>query len=413
MSATIRGQTIRGQTIRGQTIRGQTIWDQVVGHDEAVRTLRDALDTGTVTHAWLFAGPPGVGKLHVAKVFAAALNCQSKQGSAADGTCSACRRVLRGVHPDVHLVQPEGDNLLVEEVRSVREEAWRSRQEGRTAVFILDEADRLTEAGANALLKVLEEPPPAVVFVLVARSASALVGTVPSRARMVPFSALSQAALADGLVRELGVEPERAAWAAAAGHGRTGRARQLLTDEAARERRTRVLDLAERVGTSQSSDALAAAADLVAVADDAMNAVKARQGDELAEYERTFGGGRGSAAVRRRMEARHRRELRRVRFEAIREAVADLIAVYRDSLHQQCGGDPVRLVHRDRAETTARLAARADAPALVRAAAALEEADRRLWIGAAPLLTCESAFLAVQGALTRTPVAMTRMDLRR
>ncbi|HKE99036.1 MAG TPA: DNA polymerase III subunit delta' [Actinomycetes bacterium] len=390
-----------------------TVWDQVVGHDEAVRTLRDALDTATVTHAWLFTGPPGVGKLHVAKVFAAALNCENARDSAADGTCPACRRVLRGVHPDVHLVQPEGDNLLVEEVRSVREEAWRSRQQGRTAVFILDEADRLTDVAANALLKVLEEPPPAVVFVLVARSAAALVGTVPSRARTVSFSDLSRAVLADGLVGELGVEREQAEWAAAAGHGRTGRARQLLVDEAARARRERVLDLTDRLSNGQPSDALTAATELVAVADDAMNAAKARQGEELAEYEQTFGGGRGSATVRRRMEARHRRELRRIRFEAIREAVADLLATYRDALHQQTGGDPAQLVHRDRAEAAGRLAARADAPALVQAAAALEEADRRLWIGAAPLLTCESAFLTVQGAVSGTRLPMARMDLRR
>ena len=156
-----------------------SIWDLVVGHDEAVAVLREVVASERVPHAWLFTGPPGIGKLHTARVFAAALNCPA----GGDGTCDSCRRILRGVHPDVHLIVPEGENLLVEDVRAVREEASRSRHEARTAVFVLDEADRMTEAAANALLKVLEEPPPQVVFVLVARSADAVVETVPSRAR--------------------------------------------------------------------------------------------------------------------------------------------------------------------------------------------------------------------------------------
>ena len=122
-----------------------SIWDLVVGHDEAVAMLTEAVTGGRVSHAWLFTGPPGIGKLHTARVFAAALNCPA----GGDGTCNTCRRILRGVHPDVHLLVPEGDNLLVEDVRAVREEASRTHHEARTAVFILDEADRMTEAAAS------------------------------------------------------------------------------------------------------------------------------------------------------------------------------------------------------------------------------------------------------------------------
>jgi DNA polymerase III subunit delta' len=127
-------------------VSDQSIWEMVVGHDEAVAVLREVVAGERVTHAWLFTGPPGIGKLHTARVFAAALNCPA----GGDGTCDSCRRILRGVHPDVHLIVPEGDNLLVEDVRAVREEASRTHYEAPTAVFILDEADRLTEAAANA-----------------------------------------------------------------------------------------------------------------------------------------------------------------------------------------------------------------------------------------------------------------------
>src|SRR5919197_1266168 len=189
-----------------------------------------------------------------------------------------------------------------------------------SAVSILDEADRLTDAAANALLKVLEEPPAQVVFVLVARSAEALLATIPSRARMLGF-----ATLPPGTV-------------------------------------TAALDLADQVVAAR----------------------RAQQAEELAELEDAFGPGRGTGAMRRRLETRHRRELRRLRFDAIRDAVADLLAAYRDMALLRGGGPPERLVHADRAATFGRLAAGLEPAAAIRAAGALEEADRRLSIGAAP-----------------------------
>jgi len=409
-----------------------SIWDLVVGHDEAVAMLKEAVAAERVTHAWLFTGPPGIGKLHTARVFAAALNCPA----GGDGTCDTCRRILRGVHPDVHLIVPEGDNLLVEDVRAVREEASMTHHEARTAVFILDEADRMTEAAANALLKVLEEPPPEVVFVLVVRSAEALVGTVPSRARTLPFVSLSLAELTAALGDDLQLDTGQTAWAAAASHGRLARARALLADEAARTRRSTVLDLTERLASGQPSDALAAAATVVAIADEVAAAARVRQERELAELEEAFGTGRGTGALRKRLETRHRRELRRARFDAIRDSLADLLGAYRDlallapappgttgapgaTLAAPAGSGGAAadgeapLVHPDKAGTFTRLAASIDPATALRAAGAIEEADRRLAIGAAPLLTLEAAFLSAQAALRGPVIPINRLAIRR
>ena len=382
-----------------------SVWDTVVGHAEAVAALREAVAGGRVAHAWLFTGPPGVGKTYVARVFAAALNCPAS----GDGTCPACRKVLRGTHPDVHLIEPEGEQFVVDDVRAAREEAWRSRHEGRTAVFILAEADRMNPYAANALLKVLEEPPPAVVFVLVATSAEALVGTIPSRARVVAFRQLPPATVADALAAELGVTAEQAGWAAAASGGRLGRARALLTDEAARLRRAANLDLVERLASGRAGDALDAAAEVLARGEEAADQLKERHARELADLEETYGTARGSAGLRRRVETRQRRESRRARFETIREAVIDLLGAYRDlAVLASPGASAPKLVHADRAAALARAATRTSPAAALRAAAALAEADRRLAAGASPQLTLEAAFLAVQDALAGAPAARAR-----
>jgi DNA polymerase III subunit delta' len=404
------------------------------GHSEAEQALLAAYRGGRIPHAWLIGGPVGIGKATVAYRMArfvlahpdpAAADVQTARSLAVAANHPVARHIASQAHPDLlvfeRIIGESGKlnkEIKVEQIRRSVAFFGSTAGEGGWRVAIVDAVEELNPAGENALLKVLEEPPANVVFVLVARSPEALVGTVPSRARTVPFVSLSLAELTAALAAELDLSPEQAAWAAAAGHGRLARARALLTDEATRTRRSSVLDLLGQLGSDQSSDALAAAGTVAALADEVVAAARLRQEGELAELDEAFGTGRGTGALRRRLEVRHRRELRRARFDAIREALADLLGAYRDvallgASGAQSGRAGAPLVHPDKAATTERLAARVDPAAAVRAADALEEADRRLTIGAAPQLTLEAAFLSVQAALRGPSVPIRRLAIRR
>ncbi|OKH66510.1 hypothetical protein EB73_19930, partial [Mycobacterium sp. SWH-M3] len=128
-----------------------------------------ATATGTMTHAWLITGPPGSGRSVAALCFAAALQCTS-DGVPGCGQCRACTTTMAGTHADVRRIIPEGLSIAVKEMREIVQIASRRPATGRWQIVVIEDADRLTEGAANALLKVVEEPPPSTVFLLCAPS---------------------------------------------------------------------------------------------------------------------------------------------------------------------------------------------------------------------------------------------------
>src|SRR5574337_2012834 len=175
-------------------------FDDVIGQARAVGFLQRALTTGRVAHAYLFSGPAGVGTRAAALAFAQALNCEARQRSgdgrqptaAADGCgeCRACRNIANGQHPDVQMIEPDGTTVKIEQIRTLEADAALVPYEGQWKVFILDNAERMTEAAANALLKTLEEPAKDTVFVLLTGAVAALLPTIVSRCQVVTFSPL-------------------------------------------------------------------------------------------------------------------------------------------------------------------------------------------------------------------------------
>src|SRR6202790_2708999 len=187
-------------------------------------SAHNASATGAMTHAWLVPGPPGSGRSVAAVSFAAALQCTA-DGEPGCGRCRACVTTMVGTHADVRRIIPEGLSIGVDEMRTIVQIASRRPSTGRWQVVVIEDADRLTEGAANALLKVVEEPPPSTVFLLCAPSVDPedISVTLRSRCRHVALVTPSTAAIARVLVSTDGLSTEAAQWAASASGGARGR----------------------------------------------------------------------------------------------------------------------------------------------------------------------------------------------
>jgi DNA polymerase-3 subunit delta' len=306
----------------------------------ATDALREALDNGNVGHALLFVGPEGVGRRLAALALAASLNCP--EGGC--GECAVCTKVLRGAHHDVHLIVPEGQFILISQIkggggaRGLIGEAYRSPIEGRTKVFIVEDAERMNASAANAMLKVLEEPPADVVFIMMTARPDDLLETIVSRCRRLDFSVLPEAAVRRVLVEHHGIEADTAEWAARIG-GNLARALRLAHDPGAPGRYEAHRAIPARLADAGLGAAIVVAAELQAEAGDATARVRKRHADEIAEAAeaegeivRGRGAARGAAAIRKRMETRHKRELRRAELDVIQAALEDIAGELRERL---------------------------------------------------------------------------------
>ena len=211
----------------------------VRGHAAIRRLLARAVARDRLPPSLVLSGPDGVGKRQVALGLAELLNCEavSEPEAAADapescGTCPTCRRIARGIHADVVVVAAgEGGTIKVDAVRGVVEQAAFRPFEGRRRVVVVDDADRLVPEAQNALLKTLEEPPPASVFLLVTHRPHLLLPTVRSRCPEMRFGSLTTDEVTDVLVGERDIPAKAARAAAAAADGSVARAVESSSDD--------------------------------------------------------------------------------------------------------------------------------------------------------------------------------------
>ena len=193
----------------------------VVGHEWAVELLGRGLTTGHLSQAYLFAGPPRVGKTALALYLARALNCLDEKARPC-GMCSACRKIERGIHPDVRLVEEQEGSIGIDQIRALQREMALTPFEGRWRVYILCDFQQATAEAANCLLKTLEEPPPKVVLILTATQLELLLPTIVSRCQVLHLRALSVPRIVQALQAHWGVEPTQAQLLAKLSQGRIG-----------------------------------------------------------------------------------------------------------------------------------------------------------------------------------------------
>ena len=316
--------------------------------------LRQAWRAGRLPQAYCFAGPSGVGKRTTALALAQAVNCMAPGvgGTAADdacGACVACRKIGGGLHPDVVEVRPEGKMVItIDQVREVAGRAMLRPYEGRRPVWILDPADLMQEPAANALLKTLEEPAGASLFMLVTAAPSALLPTILSRCQVVRFDPLGEAHLREILASHGRTPPDAVAAAALAG----GSAERALALDVAEARATR--------------DRLVAQ-------------VWAALDSPVAILERAEGLARDRAGL---------------------EAALTILAGFtRDLAVAKMEGASAPLVSADRSPETARLAAGYPLSAILDIFAAQVEAQRAVARHANPRLTAERMLLRMRQAI--------------
>ncbi|CAN5709169.1 DNA polymerase III subunit delta' [soil metagenome] len=364
---------------------------------------------GSMTHAWLVTGPPGSGRSIAALCFAAALQCSS-DGVPGCGECRACTTTMAGTHADVRRIIPEGLSIGVDEMRTIVQIASRRPSTGRWQIVVVEDADRLTEGAANALLKVVEEPPSSTVFLLCAPSVDPedISVTLRSRCRHVALVTPGADAIARVLVESDGLNPDEAHWAASVSGGHVGRARRLATDPEARERRKRALGLARDAATP--SRAYAAAEELVAAAEvEAKALTEGRNETEAEELRTALGAGgtgkgtagtmRGAAGAIKDLEKRQKSRQTRASRDALDRALIDLATYFRDALFVASGADAVAPNHPDMSDQVAAMAAHASPQKLLRCIEAVLECRDALAINVKPKFAVDAMVATVGQAL--------------
>ncbi|MFM1906256.1 MAG: hypothetical protein RIT32_1052 [Actinomycetota bacterium] len=384
-----------------------TVWQEVVDQEDVVEQLKLAVidvakaktnsASAAFTQTWLITGPPGSGRSTAARAFAAAIQCESN----GCGSCKSCSQVLSNSHPDVQVVAPSGLTIGVEETRDLIQRAFLEPSIGNWQIFVIEDADRLTVPAANALLKILEEPPTRTFFLLCAPAAEDVLPTIKSRSRHLGLRLPRTNQVAQLLVTRNGIEPELANFVAKAALGHVGVAKALATNTQARERREQTLKIPLQL---DSLPACFVQAQLLY--DSILELVDEVQDerDEAEQSELLNAFGAGTEGVKKgRVEYLARSAMKELkddqkskRTRAVRDqldrSLQDLLSLYRDVLFVQLGVE-VELINDELRSTIERLAKRATPTATRRALDAIQESRAAISASANPLLVLESLLI--------------------
>ena len=379
-----------------------SVFDNLIDQEHVISVLRDAVSaasdstnlTQEMTHAWLFTGPPGSGRSNAALAFAAALVC--KVGGCNE--CTDCKTAIIGSHADVELIKTEGLSIKIDEVRELITRASWSPAVGNYRVVVIEDADRLTESAANALLKAIEEPGLRTVWLLCAPSSTDVLPTIRSRTRSLVLRTPSIAAVAELLEKEK-FSPAMADFAARASQGHIGRARHLAKSEEARTRRQAILKISLII--TDIASAFKAAQVLVEAAKaEAEEEAERRDDAEISALKEAWGqqGSKltqgGSKAVKELEKEQKSRTTRMVR-DYLDRALLDIATLYRDILLIQSNSLD-SIINTDLISEITKIAESTTPEATLTKLEAIMSARTNLSHNAAPLLTIEALMVLLK-----------------
>ena len=316
-----------------------SVFDSLIDQSSTVAILKSAVaaakdsndESQEMVHAWLFTGPPGSGRSNAALAFAAALLCPNSGCN----NCVDCTTALNGSHVDVELVRTEGLSIKIDEVRELVARASWIPSVAQYRVVIIEDADRLTESAANALLKAIEEPGARTIWLLCAPTLSDVLPTIRSRTRNLVLRTPSVAAVTKLLESE-NISPAIASLAAHASQGHIGRAKNLARDETSRSHRKDILKMP--LGITDIASAFKAAQFLVDSAkSEAESDAEKRNSIEAFALKEAWGqqGSRlaqgGAKAIKDLEKDQKSRQTRMVR-DYLDRALLDIATLYRDVL---------------------------------------------------------------------------------
>lgn len=299
-------------------------FEAIAAHSAAARFLSAAIQTDRATQAYLFTGPPGSQMTEAALLLAQALLCS--QGGGDD--CDDCRRVVRLTHPDLHILGPEGaGRYLSAQMTDLIHDVTLAPVRSARKVYILGQADRMSSGFANALLKVLEEPPESVVFILQARNAQSLLATVRSRCQIVPFAPLPEDLNIKLLADELQVSEREARLAYAWSASSVAQARQFLLSQSQSELRRTLMACLRKITVFDSLDVMEAARELVIASKLPLDDLTVSHTRQLEEGRDTL-----SKSAQTALEQRLKREMTAAERETTRTLISGMRSWLRDIL---------------------------------------------------------------------------------
>ncbi len=375
-----------------------SVFDELVGQEHITDILKGAVSasrTGSesqeMTHAWVFTGPPGSGRSSAAVAFAQALIC-SKQGC---GACNECQSAATGGHPDVEVVRTEGLSIKVEEIRELLTRVAWAPSMGGWRVVVMEDADRLTESAANALLKAIEEPGTRTVWLLCAPTLHDVLPTIRSRCRHLQLRTPSIDAVTRVLIKRDNISPTMAEFAARVSQGHIGRAKYLATNESVRSNRKVIMKLPLQLGSLAA--AFQAAQTLVGIAtEEAKASSESRDENEIEKLQEAYGKGAtgrgvatGAAKAVKELEKEQKSRATRMVRDSIDGALLDLATFYRDVMMVKSGAAD-SMINSDMRTEIKDYAPHISTHSAVQKMSAIMEARNQLAINAAPLVTCEA-----------------------